>query len=34
MDHVPADSFKPFPKLMQHHEAVKNHPKVVEWYAK
>ncbi len=34
IDHIPADVFKDFPKLSRHYEAVKNHPKVVAWYAR
>jgi glutathione S-transferase len=34
VDHIPADIFKPFPKLLRLYEAVKTHPKVVEWYAR
>jgi glutathione S-transferase len=34
IDHIPADVFKAFPKLVRLVEAVKGHPKVVEWYAK
>jgi glutathione S-transferase len=34
IDHVPADLFKPFTKLLRHYEAVKAHPKVVAWYAR
>jgi prostaglandin-H2 D-isomerase / glutathione transferase len=34
VDHIPADSFKRFPKLLRLFEAVKTHPKVVEWYAR
>ena len=33
MDHIPADVFKAFPKLLKLIDAVKRHPKVVEWYA-
>ncbi len=33
IDHVPADVFDEFSKLSRHHQAVKNHPKVAEWYA-
>ena len=33
-DHVPADVFHGSPKLTGVHEAVKNHPKVQEWYAR
>jgi len=34
VDHVPADVFKDFPKLVGVYEAVKNHPKIAAWYAK
>jgi len=34
LDHIPADLFKAFPKLMRLVDAVKHHPKVVEWYAR
>lgn len=34
IDHVPADVFKAFPKLLRLVDAVKHHPKVVEWYAR
>ena len=34
IDHIPADTFKPFPKLTALVEAVKLSPKVVEWYAR
>ncbi len=34
LDHVPTDVFKNFPRLMGIYEAVKAHPKVVEWYAR
>jgi glutathione S-transferase len=34
IDHIPTDVFKDFPKLGRHHEAVKAHPKIVEWYAR
>jgi prostaglandin-H2 D-isomerase / glutathione transferase len=34
LDHVPTDVFAKFPKLEGVWEAVKNHPKVVEWYAR
>lgn len=34
VDHVPADIFAAHTKLMRVYEAVKNHPKVVEWYAR
>jgi glutathione S-transferase len=34
IDYIPADTFKPYPKLMKLFHAVKDHPKVVAWYAK
>lgn len=34
IDHIPAETFRPFPKLVALVEAVKKHPKVVEWYAR
>ena len=34
VDHVPPDVFKPFPKLLRLHEAVKSHPRVVDWYSR
>jgi prostaglandin-H2 D-isomerase / glutathione transferase len=34
LDHVPTDIFAKFPKLEGVWEAVKAHPKVVEWYAR
>lgn len=34
VDHIPADVFKNFPKLTRLFEAVKHHPKIVEWYAR
>jgi glutathione S-transferase len=34
IDHIPADTFKKFPKLLRLYEAVKSHPKVVAWYAR
>lgn len=34
IDFIPADVFKAFPKLLRLVEAVKHHPKVVEWYAR
>ncbi len=34
LDHVPKDVFKNFPRLTGVYEAVKAHPKVVEWYAR
>ena len=34
IDHIPAETFKPFPKLLALVEAVKVTPKIVEWYAR
>jgi len=34
LDHVPTDVLAPFPKLEALWAAVKNHPKVVAWYAR
>jgi prostaglandin-H2 D-isomerase / glutathione transferase len=34
IDHVPTSTFEPFPKLRALVDAVKNHPKVVAWYAR
>jgi glutathione S-transferase len=34
VDHVPSDVFAHCPKLMAIQRAVKEHPKVVEWYAR
>jgi glutathione S-transferase len=34
IDHIPADTFKKFLKLLRLYEAVKSHPKVVAWYAR
>jgi glutathione S-transferase len=34
IDHIPADVFKDYPKLMRLYDAVKNHPKVVSWYSR
>ncbi len=34
LDHVPADVLAPFPKLEALFNAVKQHPKIVEWYAR
>ncbi len=34
LDHVPTDVFAKFPKLEGVWEGVKQHPKVVEWYAR
>jgi glutathione S-transferase len=33
MDHIPVETFQPFPKLRALVEAVRQHPKVVAWYA-
>jgi prostaglandin-H2 D-isomerase / glutathione transferase len=32
IDHISPDVFNPFPKLLRLHEAVKSHPRVVDWY--
>jgi glutathione S-transferase len=32
IDYIPADVFKAYPKLLRLAEAVRTHPKVVEWY--
>src|SRR3954469_510342 len=34
IDYIPADVFRAFPKLVRLAEAVKQHPKVVDWYAR
>ena len=34
IDHVPPETFQPFPKLRALVETVKAHPKVAEWYAR
>lgn len=34
IDHVAAETFKPFPKLVALVDAVGKHPRVVEWYAR
>jgi glutathione S-transferase len=34
LDHVPTDVFSKFPKVEGVWDSVKNHPKVVEWYAR
>ncbi|MCA9717581.1 MAG: glutathione S-transferase family protein [Myxococcales bacterium] len=34
LDHVPADVFRGFPRLMGVFEAVRRHPRVVAWYAR
>ncbi len=34
IDYIPADVFKAFPKLMRLIDAVKQHPKIAEWYAR
>jgi glutathione S-transferase len=34
VDYIPTDVFKAFPKLVRLVDAVKHHPKVVEWYAR
>ncbi|MCP5068465.1 MAG: hypothetical protein GY946_18035, partial [bacterium] len=33
VDYVPSDVFGEFPRLLRLHDAVENHPRVVEWYA-
>ena len=34
IDYIPATIFQPYPKLLRVFEAVKSHPKVLEWYAR
>jgi len=34
IDHIPTDVFRSFPKLLRLVEAVKQDPKIVEWYAR
>jgi len=34
LDHVPTSVLAPFPKLVQLHESVKQHPRVAAWYAR
>ena len=34
LDGIPADSYDKYPNLLSIYERVKQHPKVVEWYAK
>jgi|APLak6261679142_1056127.scaffolds.fasta_scaffold00043_13 glutathione S-transferase len=34
IDHIPVDTFRPFPKLIALVNAVAQHPKVVAWYAR
>jgi glutathione S-transferase len=34
LDHVPTDVFSPFPKLERLFNSVKDHPKIVAWYAR
>jgi len=34
LDHVPTNVLAPFPKLEQLHDSVKQHPRVVAWYAR
>jgi glutathione S-transferase len=34
IDYIPTDVFRAFPKLLRLAEAVKQHPKVVDWYAR
>jgi glutathione S-transferase len=33
IDHIPATSFDSYPRLSAVFDAVRNHPKIVEWYA-
>ena len=34
LDHIRTNVFEKHPKLLAHYEAVKTHPKVVEWYSR
>jgi glutathione S-transferase len=34
LDHVPSDVLAKFPKLEKLHESVKQHPKIIAWYAR
>lgn len=34
IDHIPPETFKPFPKLLALFDAVKKHPRVVAWYSR
>jgi glutathione S-transferase len=34
LDHIPTDVLSVFPKLEKLHESVKQHPKIVAWYAR
>jgi glutathione S-transferase len=34
VDHIPPTIFADFPKLMRVHDAVRDHPRVKDWYAK
>jgi glutathione S-transferase len=34
IDHIPATVFDPFPKLMRHHDAVANEPRIAAWRAR
>ena len=34
IDHIPATVLSPFPKLNRLHDAVRDHAKVKEWYAR
>lgn len=34
IDHIPPETFGPFPKLLALVDAVKAHPRIVEWYAR
>jgi glutathione S-transferase len=34
VDYIPADIFSRYPKLMRVHDAVRDHPRVKDWYAR
>ena len=34
LDHVPVDCFAPFPRLIRLHDAVRDHARVKDWYAR
>lgn len=34
VDHIPTTVFDPFPKLVRHHDAVANDPRIAEWRAR
>lgn len=34
VDHIPATVFDPFPKLLRHHDAVANEPRIAAWRAR